>query len=465
MKTIFLLIVAALLSVNLFAQYPSLNISMYALWDSAAIPAEPFFGIRYNGCWGWVDTTDNREYGIIGSTEGIHFVDITNPSAPVQRDFVAGRRNQCIWREMKTYQNYLYAVSDDAAPNSMQIIDMSYLPDSVHVVYDNDTLVQRAHTMWIDGNKMYLASPKTISGISYMGVYSLASPTNPTLIRMLEKDYLLPNYVHDMFVRNDTVYVSDGFSGLYLFKFTGTSFLSIGSLTSYTQQGYNHSSSLTGNGKTLIFCDEVPSGLAVKSLDVSDFSNLTVLDTFISSPTGTATPHNPFVIGNSRVVIAYYNDGVQIFDISNPSNVTRTGYFDTRPTDSSGNYAGCWGAYPYFPSGVMIASDMQKGMFILNPSNALTGISSLPISNASIVNVMPNPVKSNLSISFSLKENENVLLRIFDLSGRKIYERKKLTYQGVSEEKINVENLSEGIYILKITGETFSSSYKISKIN
>ena len=217
MKKTLALISVVLFTTSLYAQYSALNVSMYALWDSVGITSEPGFKLRYNGCWGWVDTADNREYGIIGSTAGIHIVDITLPAAPVQRDFVPGRRDSCIWREMKTYQNYLYVVSDDAAPNSMQIIDLSYLPDSVNVVYDSNVLVERAHTMWIDGDKMYLASPKGSFGTSLLGVFSLASPANPVLIRRLEQDYPSLDPAHDMFVRGDTVYASLGFSGLFMF--------------------------------------------------------------------------------------------------------------------------------------------------------------------------------------------------------------------------------------------------------
>src|ERR1051325_225550 len=99
------------LSLGAFAQYPSQNITMLDQWDSTQIPQETTYHIRYNGIWGWHNPVDNREYAIIGSTEGTHFVDVTNPTNVVQRDFVPGRRAQCIWREYKTYQNYCYMVS------------------------------------------------------------------------------------------------------------------------------------------------------------------------------------------------------------------------------------------------------------------------------------------------------------------------------------------------------------------
>src|ERR1043166_3745674 len=111
----------------LFAQYDHQNISFLSLFDDPAVQPEPNYGIRYQSCWGWVDTSNGREYGIIGSTAGTYIVEVTDPQNPVQRDYVAGRSTQRIWHEYKTYQNYLYVIADGGG-NSLQIIDLSYLP-------------------------------------------------------------------------------------------------------------------------------------------------------------------------------------------------------------------------------------------------------------------------------------------------------------------------------------------------
>ena len=123
------------------AQYNSLNVSLMGHWYNPAQLPEPSYGIKYNSVWGWVDAAHgNKEYAILGSGLGTHFIDISVPWNPIEKDFVQGFRTGCIWREYKTYGNYLYAISDDPIPNSFQIIDMSYLPDSVHVVYDGNTI-------------------------------------------------------------------------------------------------------------------------------------------------------------------------------------------------------------------------------------------------------------------------------------------------------------------------------------
>jgi len=466
---LYALIILLVMPCMINAQYSSQNISLISHWYNPAQVAEPSYGIKYNSVWGWVDTADNKEYAVLGSASGTHFIDLSNPSNPVERDFVAGRRHQCIWREYKSYRNYLYAISDNASPNSLQIIDMSYLPDSVHVVYDGTSIFERAHTLFIDGDKMYCGSVTLPSpgGFHSMAVYSLANPELPILLRGLEQDYPFINFAHDMFVRNDTVYASCGYQGLFIYKFnSNNTFSLINSLTSYTNQGYNHSSSLTPNGKTLIFCDEVPDNLSVKVLDVSNLQNMSVTHTFKS--TEGATAHNPYTYGNNHVVIAYYQDGLQIFDISTPAQLpVKTGFFDTDTLNGSNNnfpgptYHGCWGAYVDLPSKMILASDMQNGLYMLDATIALNLKLIKDITNN--VSIYPNPARNSISVAISLKYTDVIVIEIIDVAGRKVVSEKENILAGNTTLTIDTEHLAMGVYILKATGKEINYSRKIVK--
>ncbi|MBK7668963.1 MAG: T9SS type A sorting domain-containing protein [Sphingobacteriaceae bacterium] len=120
-------------------------------------------------------------------------------------------------------------------------------------------------------------------------------------------------------------------------------------------------------------CDEVPTGLRIKSLDVSNLSNITMNALFRPNSNTGFVGHNPYVIGNKYALISCYQDGLYMYDISSPATPTIAGYFDTHPQGGasasnnygSSSYNGNWGAYPYFKSGLIIANDMQNGVFIL----------------------------------------------------------------------------------------------------
>lgn len=434
------------------AQNDHQNINFLGLFNDVNVVPEPNYGIRYQACWGWADSTNGKEYGIIGSTSGTYIVEVTDPTNPVQRDYIPTRRNNCIWHEYKTYHNYLYIISDDSGNNSFQIADLSYLPDSVHVIYDSTDIFVHAHTLFIDGDKLYVGSVTTTNNFSSMNVYSLSNPLHPTLLKRLDEDYSFISSVHDMFVMNDTVYASCGYDGLYIFRYDtiANQFFLLGSL----QDGfnnYNHSSFLSPDHKILYLCEEVPDGRPVKIINVNDISNPVLVNTFFSH--SGATPHNPFVKDN-MLIIAYYQDGVYYYDISNPQAPVLSGYFDTFPTNPAGSYlqpayAGTWSAYADLPSGILLAGDMQFGLFCLDISG-VNGIKN-PISDG--FKIYPNPATNQLIIFGA----NNSTVELLDLKGKICWMSKNIS----GDLQIDLSGFTQGVYVIKISGKDKIISRKV----
>jgi len=161
------------------------NISLLDVWKSDTLLTNSS-NVRYSGCWGF--ERGNKEYAILGSTEGAHFFELSSDNKLNFIDFIPGRyiSSQAITREYKTYRQYAYAVGDEGL-SSLQIIDLSYLPDSVHLVNDlQNNLFGKTHNLFIDTTNalLYLCSVKPIvNGIDQslipLRVFSLADPVNP----------------------------------------------------------------------------------------------------------------------------------------------------------------------------------------------------------------------------------------------------------------------------------------------
>lgn len=469
-----LLLAVIILPTFLAAQnYASQNVTFLGNWNNnPAQPAEPVYGIKYQGVCAWADSL-GREYGIIGTSTGTEFVDVTVPTNPVPCDYIPAVHGDLIWHEIKTWSHYAYIVSDDNAPNSFIVADLQYLPDSVHVLRNDNVLFERCHTLYVDGHYLYGGSVTLSNGILHsMCVYDLSvDPVNPPLLRFLNQDYPGIYSVHDMFVRNDTVYASCGYDGLEIYQFNSTTnqhFSELAVLTNYPESGYNHSSFLTQNGRTLIFTDEVPVGKGIKSLDVSDLGNLTVNEVF-RSHTGN-TPHNPYILGNDILIAANYTDGVQIFNISNPSDCILAGYFDTDTIvnapayPSNMAYHGCWGADPFLPSGNLLAADMQNGLFVLDISQAIiNGTNEISSSSVSL-DAYPNPFNTNFGMSMKLDRAQKVFYTVYDNAGRIVLQNSESLPAGSSILEVEAENLAAGVYSVKVEGETFAGSSRLIKI-
>ena len=110
-------------------------------------------------------------------------------------------------------------------------------------------------------------------------------------------------HVHDAYVRNDTAYLNCGNDGFRIIDFhyldlLGGSPIELASLTSYPDNGYNHSGWLNHDGTIYAMQDE-NHGYDVKLLDVSDFNNISVLSTFSSGVDPQSMAHNGIIKDSS----------------------------------------------------------------------------------------------------------------------------------------------------------------------
>jgi choice-of-anchor B domain-containing protein len=341
-----------------------MNIELVYNWADTTLLPTSAFNNTYNEVWGIAQ--DGREYAIIGSTAGTHIFDITDTAAISGPLFIPGsdQGTNLIHRDYHDYAGYLYIVADEGGSSTLKVVDVSTLPDSVSVVYSSNALFTTAHNIFIDSAKARLYACG--SDYSNIDVISLADPENPTLLL----DYDGVGYIHDVYVQNDTAYLNAGGSGLHIVDFTNIASPQIlGSLTQYPYKGYNHSGWLSDDGSSYYLADE-NHGYKMKSIDVSDFGNIGVLDTFYSNVDPSSMAHN-LIVKEDYLFVSHYHDGLQIFDISDPSNVLVIGYYDTYLPADHISYRGAWGVYPLLPSGLVLVSDMQTGLYVLDVSGAV----------------------------------------------------------------------------------------------
>ena len=60
-----------------------------------------------------------------------------------------------------------------------------------------------------------------------------------------------------------------------------------------------------------------------------------------------------------------YARGLTILNISNPASPTEVGRFDSYPTGDGVGFPGAWGTYPFLPSGNILVSDIDSGLYVV----------------------------------------------------------------------------------------------------
>jgi choice-of-anchor B domain-containing protein len=434
-------------------------------------------GVSLANLWGYVDS-NGKEYALVGTTDGMHIVDVTNPSVPVHLHHIVGP--QSIWREVRTHQNYAYVTTEGGG--GLQIVDLSGLPNSISVSYYKGNgaiagLLTSIHALHIEDGYIYLYGSKLFNGAAIIA--SLDNPLTPNYL-----GHAGNVYCHDGIVRNDTLYgghINAGYFSVYDVTDKANPVLL---QTQNTPNNFTHNTWLSDDSRTLFTTDEVDNSFLV-AYDVSDLDDIVELSRVQSKPGSNSMVHNTYIL-NDYAVTSWYTDGVVIVDGNRKENLVIVGNYDTSPL-SGGGSNGCWGVYPYLPSGNIIASDMQQGLYVLgadyvracylegiitdsicgNPlSNVTVKISTVNISNKSSNNgsyKMGTAIPGTYDITFSAagynsKTFSGVTLApglVYSLNVQ-LYSSTSIPISGSVTKEADGSALSNAFVLMQNTNSTYS---------
>lgn len=321
-----------------------------------------FAGEESNDIWGYVDDT-GVEYAIIGNARHTRIFSLADPANPELVSEIPGA--QSVWRDMKVWEDHIY-VTTDQGEDGLLIIDMSKAPETItHNFWrpeiQGDSL-DVCHNLYIDENGFcYLAGCNIRRG----GILILDIVTDPKEPILLGIEDV--TYSHDVYVRDNRMYcseINDGRLAIYdVNDKADPQFVS----SVETSFSFCHNAWPSDDGNYVFTTDERANAF-VDAYDISDIEDMKRIDMF--QPRETAgndvIPHNTHVLGN-YLVTSWYTDGVVITDATHPDNLIKVGSFDTW-LGPDGGFNGTWGAYPYLPSGLVLVSDIQTGLYVFSPT-------------------------------------------------------------------------------------------------
>jgi choice-of-anchor B domain-containing protein len=319
-----------------------------------------------NDVWAWV-APDGTEYAILGTVTGTAIISLADPANPVEVQFIPGANST--WRDMKHWGDFVY-VTADVGSDGLLVIDMSGAPDSItwkfwkpSITANNATdTLRRCHNLYIDEfGYAYLAGCNlNRGGPLFIDVHS--TPGDPIYVGASD-----PRYSHDVYVRNNLMYSSDINDGFFSIVDVADKSAAQTIAVQNTSFRFTHNAWLSDNSQYVFTTDERPSAF-IDAFDVSNPDNIIFTDRYrpLATEGQGVIPHNVHVI-DDYLVISYYTDGVKVVDASDPYNLIEVGGYDTY-LPAAGGFNGCWGAYPWLPSGLVLASDINTGLYVLRPT-------------------------------------------------------------------------------------------------
>ncbi len=365
--------------------FPCQNVDL-----ASFLPLANIGGGTGNDVWGWTDPATNREYALMGRSNGTAFVDVTDAEHPVYLGNLPTHGVASVWRAIKVYANHAFIVSE-APAHGMQVFDLTQLravasPPVTFAETAHYNGFSRAHTitvneatgfMYANGVTSYTdaAANKCARGLHMIDV---RNPTKPTFAGCFDTD----GYTHDsqcvtyhgpdVAYRSREICFNSNEDTLTIVDVTDKKAPRQISRITYPGNAYTHQGWLTDDQSLFLVDDELDEQkLKTKTrthiFNVSDLDAPTI--TGIHEGTTTAIDHNLYILGRYAYQ-ANYRSGLRVLDISSAATakLQEVGYFDIYPVDDLAEFNGAWSNYPFFKSGVVLVSGIEQGLFVLRPT-------------------------------------------------------------------------------------------------
>jgi choice-of-anchor B domain-containing protein len=367
------------------------NVELLGYLPISALGGEP--GVHLNDIWGWTDPLTDREYALVGRSNGTAFVDITDPSNPRylgDLPLTAGAQPN-LWRDIKVYRDHAFIVADNAGEHGVQVFDLTRLRDvqNAPATFTETALytgIHSSHNIVINeetGLAVAVASSgggRTCGGGLHM--IDVRDPKNPVFAGCFSDPrtgMAGTGTSHD--AQCVTYHGPDEqYKGHEICFGSNETAISIADVTdrenpvaiaraSYPNVQYSHQGWLTDDHRYFYMNDEGDevAGVVPRTRtiiwDVAELDDPVMAGEFLG--TSAASDHNLYVRGDTMYQ-SNYASGLRIIDISDRAKPREIGFFDSVPnSENTPGFFGSWSNYPYFRSGAIIFTSIREGLFIV----------------------------------------------------------------------------------------------------
>lgn len=336
-----------------------------------------------NDMWGWTDPDSGKEYALIGLNNGTAFVDISDPQNPLRLGNLPTHSVNSLWRDIKTFGHYALIVSE-AQNHGMQIFDLHHLRDVITppITFSEDAWYGnfgRAHDIVVNESSGFVYAVGSRQGTQQcnagLHMINMQNPLVPAFVGCFSAD----GYTHDAqcinydgpdadYLGHEVCFAANEDTLTIVDVSNKASPVQI-SRTGYSGSGYAHQGWLSDDRRYMLFDDELDEqndGHNTRTYvwDVQDLDAPHVDFTY-DGPTK-AIDHNLY-IHEGYAYESNYQAGLRILDLSKIDSdvLTEAAFFDTHPESDSADFEGAWSNYPFYASGVVGVSDINRGLFLL----------------------------------------------------------------------------------------------------
>lgn len=309
-------------------------------------------------------------------TDGVHIVDASDPTHPVERGHIVQAGEYANDIELITgIDGRLYAIT---ASSPCNVIDVTDSAAPVLVAQ----LPFAAHTLWIADGIAYLVT----GGSSKLDMWNVANPRVPVHLATWTHPDAAQQYAwHDVTVVDGLAYLSDQFggprvgTGLHVVDVSTPAAVQLVAREDNVDFGsHTPAVTTTASGRRLVLESSEWIGQGLRILDgaVETPEFLAPLGTWVLRPD--AVPMHEVTPLGDRAYISHYRDGVRVLDISDPTTPRQVGYFNTWSSDNAtaGTFDGAFALEVDPVTKRIYVADGNRGLVILEGDEVVFPLSS-----------------------------------------------------------------------------------------
>lgn len=342
-----------------------------ALLLAATAGAQTSFNTALEGHEGLTDAADVSAEGDLAfvalRSAGLAILDLSVPGIPfvvgtwqhptATMDIVDARPlDGVLWLANQSNDTFALVGLDIADPANPVVIAELGAPE----------IQPRVHNLAASGDHLFLAA---FGDGQANHVVDVSDPHAPVVVATLEVG------MHDNAVVGDRLYTAGGYDGLFVYDITTPADPIL--LTSWTANTpdtlyYTHNAYPLADDHVIVTEEvQLPADDgsftqgSVRVLDIGDLSNPVEVWRWRSTSAREdplVTPHNAFAVGDF-VYLSHYQDGLKIFDVSDPTSPVEVAFYDTYPDPPGALFEGNWGVDPFQGMDRIFLSDRRHGFF------------------------------------------------------------------------------------------------------
>lgn len=465
--------------------------------------------VEANDIWGWMDPESDRRYALVGVSDGVAVVEVTDPVWPRLVAFLpepahghahkarparTAHEGASPWRDIKTYGPYALVVSDKNPGHGLQVFDLRQLRTLSQTPARLEPVAHyhgfgTAHNVVVNEATGFAYAvgvrehPDSLQHCDYgYHTVDVSDPLHPRFAGCFRSSlggFVGPGYTHDaqcvVYHGPDPDYqgreicIGADETGVGILDVTDKANVREIAAIRYPDVGYAHQGWLDEAQRYFYLGDELDESNGLVSctrtliFDLADLDRPRLAAEYLAATS--VIDHNLFVRGD-LLFQANYTAGLRVLDISDRERPVEIGFFDTYPWGDPVQFAGAWGVYPFLPDGVVLVSSIGEGLFVLRPEMVATARDPLPeTSRVGLSAPTPHPWRTTTQLWLRVDRPQQVRVRLLDLLGRTVQEVFRGAVEPAQPVRLVLQDaVAPGLYLVRAEGATFTDVRPVVRV-